>query len=331
MKSTVAQCAALIRADLKSLYPGVKFSVTSESFSMGNSVNVSYTDGPTIKDVESHIKKYQYGHFNGMEDMYETSNRIEGLAQTKYLTVSRNMSPEIKEKLTVEVQSTSFDNESDFYVSDLVYRKFVDLDLYKTETTNTEPMNTTSVSSSVMESIIINAQQIKKTIVKEGPINPLGAFISEFENFLSITYTGDANRFIRRELMTQLSGGNTEIKDCTISNLVTKMMQHEKIKSLASFDNKKPVVVEKTEVKVPLAKPEKVETTTTTDDQEKMTPEKAQELADKQQEVINITKGEKGKILRVEQFKGNLCFIIELPSRTARPKITSLFQWFKLV
>ena len=91
-----AQCAAAIRTELKTKFPNYKFSVTSDNFSMGSSVNISWTDGPTAGQVESVTRKYQYGHFNGMEDIYEYSNNIEGLPQAKYVNESRKMSEELK-------------------------------------------------------------------------------------------------------------------------------------------------------------------------------------------------------------------------------------------
>lgn len=106
MKSTVAQCAAAIRSELKSTFPGVKFSVTSESFSMGNAVRISYTDGPIKDAVEDVVAKYQYGSFNSMEDLYEYSNVIDDLPQAKYITISREMSPETKSAIMAEMGIT---------------------------------------------------------------------------------------------------------------------------------------------------------------------------------------------------------------------------------
>ena len=59
-----------IHIELKAEFPGVKFSVTSKSYSMGNSINVDWTDGPTEKQVDEIISKYQYGSFNGQDDCY---------------------------------------------------------------------------------------------------------------------------------------------------------------------------------------------------------------------------------------------------------------------
>lgn len=98
-KSTAANCAAAIRAELKTKFPGIKFSVTSENFAGGDAVRVSWNDGPTSAEVEAITGKYQYGHFDGMNDIYESSNRRDDIPQTKYLTESRHMSPETRATL----------------------------------------------------------------------------------------------------------------------------------------------------------------------------------------------------------------------------------------
>jgi hypothetical protein len=49
----------------------VKFSVTSESYAGGNSVDVRWTDGPTAKDVEAVADRHAAGSFDGMTDLYE--------------------------------------------------------------------------------------------------------------------------------------------------------------------------------------------------------------------------------------------------------------------
>ena len=63
-----------IRIELKRAFPGVKFSVTSSTFSMGDAIDVSWTDGPTVSQVDQIIGKYKAGSFDGMTDCYEYSN-----------------------------------------------------------------------------------------------------------------------------------------------------------------------------------------------------------------------------------------------------------------
>lgn len=97
--SSHAGAAKTLKAELQTAFPGIKFSVKSDSFSMGDSVNVSYEDGPAYHIVDDIASKYQYGHFNGMEDIYEYSNRRDDLPQSKYVHVSRSQSKETRSAL----------------------------------------------------------------------------------------------------------------------------------------------------------------------------------------------------------------------------------------
>lgn len=94
--SSHAGAAAAIKAELTALYPGIKFSCTSDSFSMGDSVHVKWTDGPTDEEVNNVIKKYQYGSFNGMEDIYEHTNSRNDIPQSKYVSGHRQQSDTAK-------------------------------------------------------------------------------------------------------------------------------------------------------------------------------------------------------------------------------------------
>ena len=58
--SNHAATAKAIRTELKQ-FSGVKFSVKSDSYSMGSSVSISWIDGPTESAVSSIVSKYQYG------------------------------------------------------------------------------------------------------------------------------------------------------------------------------------------------------------------------------------------------------------------------------
>lgn len=100
--STVAQASKLIRQDLKQHFPNIKFKVRSENYSMGDSITVEYCNGVPASEVENVINKYEYGHFDGMTDMYEYSNR-QDFPQTKYLFVNREVSDENKEKVRQEI------------------------------------------------------------------------------------------------------------------------------------------------------------------------------------------------------------------------------------
>lgn len=90
--SSQAAAAALIRKELKAAFPYTTFKVTSSSFSMGDSVDISWTDGPTSAQVEKITRKYQYGDFDGMIDLYEYTNTRDDIPQSKYVQCQRGRS-----------------------------------------------------------------------------------------------------------------------------------------------------------------------------------------------------------------------------------------------
>ena len=73
-RSEVATVASLIRAELKK--NGIAARVTSKSYSMGNSVNVTvYNQSPAvIRKIEAFCGQYEAGHFDGMTDCYSYNN-----------------------------------------------------------------------------------------------------------------------------------------------------------------------------------------------------------------------------------------------------------------
>lgn len=98
IKTQAAQAAQQIREILKKEFPTIKFSVKSDNYSMGDSVNVSWVDGVAPKKVYALIGHYQYGKFNGMEDIYEYTNRRDDIPQTKYLFCDRKISDEMYQR-----------------------------------------------------------------------------------------------------------------------------------------------------------------------------------------------------------------------------------------
>lgn len=90
-----------IRIELKAVFPGVKFSVRSESFSMGNAIRIHWTDGPTVADVEAISNKYEAGSFDGMTDCYNYEHSAFGSAfgTAKYITTSRDLSDDFRAEI----------------------------------------------------------------------------------------------------------------------------------------------------------------------------------------------------------------------------------------
>ena len=97
-----AATAAVCKQYVQKKYPNVTVSVSSDSFSMGNSVSVYLSDAvgneidnSIVKDVQAFGSQFVYGSFNGMIDMYEhydkdgqTDSGTKIDAGTKFLHVS---------------------------------------------------------------------------------------------------------------------------------------------------------------------------------------------------------------------------------------------------
>lgn len=65
---SVTDTAKLIRQALKEAFPGVKFSVRSDSYSGGASIRIKWTDGPNAKQVDAIAQQFAGGYFDGMTD-----------------------------------------------------------------------------------------------------------------------------------------------------------------------------------------------------------------------------------------------------------------------
>lgn len=87
MATQWALAARAIRADLKKAFPAIKFSVTSESYSMGNSVNISKPADVSRDAVQAIVGKYQRGSFNGMIDSYEYDNKRSDIPQVMFVQI----------------------------------------------------------------------------------------------------------------------------------------------------------------------------------------------------------------------------------------------------
>lgn len=98
------ETAALVRQQLAACFPGQKFSVRSDTYSGGASVRVRWTDGPTEKDVDRAVARYENSWFDGMQDLRhyhdETLVTLPGqqlpvpvVFGANYVTTSRDLSP----------------------------------------------------------------------------------------------------------------------------------------------------------------------------------------------------------------------------------------------
>ncbi len=90
-ETEAAQAAKQIRQILKHAFPGIKFSVRSRNFSMGDAVDIGWTDGPTRELVNAKTSQFQEGNFDGMTDSYNLDNLIDGLPQVKFVQTHRHV------------------------------------------------------------------------------------------------------------------------------------------------------------------------------------------------------------------------------------------------
>lgn len=94
---SLVTAAKNLRTQLKKAFPGVKFSVTTDRFAGGDSMRVSWTDGPAVDRVMQIASQYKAGSFNGYDDIYEYSRSAwtEAFGNAKYVSHSRDFSPAI--------------------------------------------------------------------------------------------------------------------------------------------------------------------------------------------------------------------------------------------
>jgi len=100
---TAAETARKIRAALKA-FPGVKFSVTSKSYSGGSSVSVSWTDGPLASVVDKVVKVFEGATFDAMTDYKDTPGYKDPVSGqlckgADFVFTQRSRSPELDAKL----------------------------------------------------------------------------------------------------------------------------------------------------------------------------------------------------------------------------------------
>lgn len=122
-KSTHALGAANLRIHLNRTFPGIQFSVKSETYSMGSSIHVGWTDGPTDKEVREISDLYQYCSFDGMQDMEVQRDNLfeEVFGGTKYVSENRTFSDEKRAEMTLEMFPTGEVTEDD---KQMVWRKW---------------------------------------------------------------------------------------------------------------------------------------------------------------------------------------------------------------
>jgi hypothetical protein len=121
--SSQARCAANLKRILCAAFPGVEFSCKSDSASMTSGVRISWTNGPTEREVGELTKHAAYGRFDGMDDSYNCNTDPKGQAwrawmgDCKYLSETRRLSEESVALVQSEMVGFGFQN-TDHYARD---------------------------------------------------------------------------------------------------------------------------------------------------------------------------------------------------------------------
>lgn len=76
IRITETEVAKIIRGELKKSYPSQVFQVHTKKYSGGSSIDVSWTDGPALKDVEKLVGHFEGASFDGMQDLKEYHDSI---------------------------------------------------------------------------------------------------------------------------------------------------------------------------------------------------------------------------------------------------------------
>jgi hypothetical protein len=100
-KLEITEAAKLLRKELREKFPGVKFSVRIDRFSMGESVDVRWLDGPATVLVDAIVDQYSdIDRDPGTGEILSGGNR--------YANTARKYSPEIQAKVTVEFNAGKY-------------------------------------------------------------------------------------------------------------------------------------------------------------------------------------------------------------------------------
>lgn len=109
--SSYARGSANLKMQLSMAFPGVQFSVKSESYSMGCSIRVKWTDGPTEAQVNEFAKRYQYSYLTE-HDMHTDSSSYKDwdkefrtwMGDAKHVSVHRSLSQLLIDAVTSDLR-----------------------------------------------------------------------------------------------------------------------------------------------------------------------------------------------------------------------------------
>jgi hypothetical protein len=94
---TAKDSAAKLRKDLKGKFPGIKFSVKLASSGWLTCLNVSWVDGPSVKEVEALTAPLKDMSFNSIDDSW---NKVPGIeTDISMVSLDRDISPDARKTI----------------------------------------------------------------------------------------------------------------------------------------------------------------------------------------------------------------------------------------
>lgn len=166
-------CGANIRTELKRKFPNAKFSVRYESFSGGDAYNISWTDGPTTKDVDAVVGKYKHMHPDeySMGDYWDSvpSNFNDLYGSVGYITTRRDISEEVIKTIMQELEDAGI-NECNFKEYS-AYCNTSYVDIYDAIRVNYRPDCLRDVASYIARCKDLTPVTPKKVNVRIGEVN----------------------------------------------------------------------------------------------------------------------------------------------------------------
>ena len=97
--SNHAAAAAMVRRWMRE--NGFVGRVNADSYAGGSSVNIYVQDLPPnrLEELENYAGQFEYGHFDGMIDLYEYSNVREDIPQVRFVFVNNEISAEMRQRI----------------------------------------------------------------------------------------------------------------------------------------------------------------------------------------------------------------------------------------
>ena len=106
-RMNLVDTAKLVRKALKAAYPTVKFSVRTDRYSMGCSIDVTWSDGPTFTMVKPLLDAFCGTHFDGMTDSkHSITQEYEGEVvkfEVDYVQGQRSISTAFMQQIAYKV------------------------------------------------------------------------------------------------------------------------------------------------------------------------------------------------------------------------------------